>query len=293
MLYERDELSWDLTRGPEVPPADARLAMMIAGGNELVSGSSSHWEAPRLGEVPNSESIEFLSLGTINGQLWYACEAKEQALPGSRWARIGLREVLGQSEQAFAVASRASQLVQWRRQHRYCGQCGQPTEAGRGEHYRWCAPCKLRFYPRINPCIIVLVVDGDRVLLAQGNRHRQRGWYSTLAGFMEPGESAEQAVVREVYEEVGVDLGRLRYMNSQTWPFPHQLMLGFIADYAGGEIRRQESEIAHAQWWDLNNLPQHPPAHSISGWLIHQYKQERGLAGEVRDRDSASDQGTP
>ena len=280
MLYERDDLSWDLVPGPDQPPSDARLALMVTGSDDLLSLLPEHWQAPcmsDLADVLNPDAC--IPLGTINGHRWYASEVDDNLLPAAQQHRFGLRDVLGQSEQAFAVASRASQLLQWRRQHQFCGQCGGSTQAGQGEHYRWCEPCRLRFYPRINPCIIVLVVDGDRVLLAQGNRHKQRGWYSTLAGFMEPGESAEQAVVREVYEEVGVTLGRLRYMNSQTWPFPHQLMLGFIAEYAGGEIQRQESEIAHARWWDLDNLPKHPPAHSISGWLIHQYRQERGYAG--------------
>lgn len=276
MLYERESLSWHLEPGPAIPPENSRVAVMVDG--DLVSVEPEHWQAPLARQLDlSAHHGPLLSLGEIGGHQWYAAMATDDLVVQFHWYRITLREVLSQSESAFAVASRASQLVNWHRQHQFCGQCGGSTTQGEGEHYRWCEPCRLRFYPRINPCIIVLVVDGDRVLLAQGVKHKTRGWYSTLAGFMEPGESAEQAVEREVYEEVGISLGQLRYMNSQTWPFPHQLMLGFIAEYAGGEIRRQRSEIAHAQWWDLHNLPQHPPAHSISGWLIHQYRRERGV----------------
>lgn len=278
MLYELDQLSWALEPGPELPPDDARL--VVVQGRELLSVQQGYWTPPSAAAVAERLGTEAshwqpISLGQINGRPWYVVEWPEDADIGD-WTRVNPRDVLVQSESAFAVVSRGTQMLTWRRQHRYCGQCGRPTEAGRGEHYRFCAPCDLRFYPRINPCIIVLVVRGDEVLLAQGERHRSSGWFSTLAGFMEPGESAEQAVHREVYEEVGVTLGRLRYLNSQTWPFPHQLMLGFIAEYAEGEIRPQPGEIARARWFSIDDLPNHPPVQSISGWLIRQYAEERG-----------------
>ncbi len=280
MLYELGDLDWDLVPGPAIPPSDARVA--VVRGRELVSHQAEHWEPPVLADVedrwPETEPFRHaIPLGRINGRHWYALEwPTDHELP-EPWCSVSARDVLVRSESAFAVASRATQMVIWRQQHRYCGQCGRLTEAGEGEHYRFCEPCGLRFYPRINPCIIVLVVHGDQVLLAQGRRHRGSGWYSTLAGFMEPGESAEQAVHREVMEEVGVRLGRLRYLNSQTWPFPHQLMLGFIAEYAGGDIRLQPEEIERARWFSIDDLPAHPPVQSISGWLIRQYLSERGL----------------
>ncbi|MCH8551184.1 MAG: NAD(+) diphosphatase [Natronospirillum sp.] len=275
MLYDLAGQGWDLTPGPEIPPPAARLVLVHEG--ELLSVQPGIWETLDQTDLPAGllKGGAPIALGKISGRDWYALEwPAAHSLPAN-CHRVGLREVLAQSESAFAVASRAVQMMTWRRQHRYCGQCGRPTEAGRGEHFRFCEPCELRFYPRINPCIIVLVVRGDEVLLAQGTRHRTSGWYSTLAGFMEPGESAEQAVHREVAEEVGVTLGRLRYMNSQTWPFPHQLMLGFIAEYESGDICLDPSEIARASWFPIDALPSHPPVHSISGWLISQYVKER------------------
>ena len=275
MLYETDPMSWQLDPGPATPPDDARIALVQ--DQSLLSVDAEYWQAPTtqtaLGYI--GADAPLISLGHIAGHHWYAADWPEgRALP-HQWSALGARDVLLQSEAAFAVASRATQLITWRRQHQHCGQCGGLTTAGEGEHYRWCGNCRIRFYPRINPCIIVLVTQGDQVLLAQGTRHRTKGWYSTLAGFMEPGESAEQAVHREVFEEVGVNLTNLRYIRSQTWPFPHQLMLGFIADYADGEIHILPAEIADAQWWSVDQLPQHPPAQTISGFLIHHYLNER------------------
>ena len=271
--------SWDLTAGPENPPHDARIAVVF--GRELISISAEFWQPPALSELrqhwPNANGFAgALSLGRIEQELWYMLEWPLATLPSS-WVSVNARQVLAESEVAFAIASRATQMAIWRQQHRYCGQCGAPTQLAEQAHFCFCEPCRLRFYPRINPCVIVLVTRGDEVLLAQSLRNQHRGWYSTLAGFMEPGESAEQAVRREVFEEVGVQLTHLRYQTSQTWPFPNQLMLGFIAEYASGDIQVQEAEIAQADWFHLGQLPKHPPAQTISGFLIRQYQRERGF----------------
>lgn len=270
--------AWDLQPGPALPPNDARIAVLQ--GRELISLSADYWQPPELTQLrqhwPVADDFSgALSLGRIEQQWWYMIEWPGSVLPAN-WVTINARMVLAESETAFAIASRATQMAIWRQQHQYCGQCGTPTQQAQHEHFRYCEPCGLRFYPRINPCVIVLVTRGDEVLLAQNIRNRHRGWFSTLAGFMEPGESAEQAVRREVFEEVGVQLGQLRYLMSQTWPFPNQLMLGFIADYASGDIQIQEAEIAEAGWFHLSDLPKHPPAQTISGLLIRQYQIERG-----------------
>jgi len=143
------------------------------------------------------------------------------------------------------------------------------------DHARVCVPCKRSFYPRLSPCIIVLVTRGEELLLARGARHRE-GVFSTLAGFVEPGETAEQAVHREVREEVGIAVQNLRYWGSQPWPFPHQLMLGFFADYKAGELVLEDDEIIEAHWWHYRRLPALPPATTISGRLIHGYLQQLG-----------------
>lgn len=284
MLYELNDLNWDLTLGEMPPPASARP--VLVSNQSVLSVGTDQWEIPGLGDAWRHLSAERLvDLGSIDDQRWVAIDwlalssgEIAEVLGGadrSAWNELSLRDILPWSEHQFSLASRAVQLINWRRQHRYCGQCGGPTQGSDTEHFRWCDRCELRFYPRISPCIIVLVTRGDEVLLARGRRHRTRGYYSTLAGFMEAGESAEQAVHREVFEEVGVQLSNVRYRNSQTWPFPHQLMLGFTAEYAGGDLELQEDEIDAAQWWPLRDLPPHPPSHSISGWLIETYRREQ------------------
>jgi NAD+ diphosphatase len=122
--------------------------------------------------------------------------------------------------------------------------------------------------------MIVLITDGENVLLAQGEKHKEQGWYGAIAGFIESGESAEQAVVREVKEEVNLSIKNIRYLNSQAWPFPNQLMLGFLADYESGIVQPAKGEIADARWFSIYDLPKHPPAISIAGWLINQYKDQ-------------------
>ena len=186
-----------------------------------------------------------------------------------------LRDLAYVSETAFMLCARARNLLDWYRQHRFCGQCGQPTERIKGEPATSCSKCRLRFYPRISPCVIVVITRGDEMLLAQGYRHRDKGWYGAVAGFIETGESAEQAVIREVREEVGVDVGNIQYMNSQAWPFPNQLMLGFTAEYLAGEIQPQPGEIEDARWFNINDLPSYPPGTTIAGWLIRQYQLSR------------------
>lgn len=284
MLYEQSDFEWDLTLGSMPPSPSARP--VIVKGQSVVSLNPEEWVMPSLRDAWRYLPTErLLDLGAIDGDRWLAIDwmamteeekASVRAAPESSvWSELGIRDLLPQSERQFALASRAVQLTNWRRQHRYCGQCGHPTHGSKTEHFRWCQRCELRFYPRISPCIIVLVTRGDEVLLARGRRHRTRNRFSTLAGFMEPGESAEQAVHREVFEEVGVRLRNVRYRNSQTWPFPHQLMLGFTAEYESGELVLQEDEIDAAGWWSLTDLPPHPQAHSISGWLIETYRREQ------------------
>ncbi len=185
--------------------------------------------------------------------------------------RGNLYQLLGRvDEQLFALAGRAAQLLDWERDHQFCGRCGQPMEVDAAERAMRCRPCRVINYPRISPCIIVLVTRGEELLLAR-NANFPRPMYSTLAGFIEAGETAEDTLVREVKEEVGVDVDNLRYFRSQSWPFPSQLMLGFFADYAGGDIVCDPSEIADARWFHYRALPQVPPPSSVAGQLIQHY----------------------
>lgn len=170
----------------------------------------------------------------------------------------------------WTLAGRAVQLVEWYRTTRFCGRCGSPTEPVPGERARRCPDCGLLAFPRLAPAVITLIEREGEALLARGQAFPVP-MYSCIAGFVEPGETLEQAVHREVREEVGVEVTELRYVSSQPWPFPHSLMLGFEATWAGGEIVIDEREIADAQWFRPDALPMVPPALSIARTLIDRW----------------------
>ena len=186
-----------------------------------------------------------------------------------------LRSLLfGQQDYDFSVIGKASQIINWYGSHQFCGSCGAPTEHHGIERAVWCQKCSNQFYPRINPCAIVLVVRGRKVLLARSARFRT-GFYSCLAGFIEIGETAEETVLREVKEEVGICVNNVRYIKSQSWPFPSQLMLGFIAEYESGDIEPEPEEIEEADWYDIDQLPNIPlPGISVAGELIQYYSEQ-------------------
>ena len=188
---------------------------------------------------------------------------------------LGLRNLLGRTNQSlFYLAGRAQQVLEWDSTHQFCGRCGARMDDHHADRAKVCPSCGLINYPRLSPRIIVLVTRGDEMLLAR-NAAWPTGMYSTLAGFVEPGESIEQTLHREVMEEVGVKVQNLQYFGSQSWPFPNSLMLGFHAEYAGGEIVCQDDEIADARWFTADALPQIPPKTAISGWLIEEFVRSR------------------
>ena len=198
--------------------------------------------------------------------------------PPEGFASTGLRAWLGRVEpDFFYLAGRAKQIVEWHRQHRFCGRCGTATEDHATDRAKHCPDCGLTIYPRLSPSIIVLVRKGEHMLLA-----RNVAWpttmFSTLAGFVEPGESIEQTVHREVAEEVGIEVTNLRYLGSQSWPFPNSLMLGFHADYASGEFAFHDGEIAEARWFHYRELPNVPGGTAISRWLINAFIDEMTAA---------------
>lgn len=216
--------------------------------------------------------VEFTSkhyMGELRGQSCYAATLSGKLSEG--YSSLGLRGFLGRVEAAhFYLAGRAQQIVAWHSEHGFCGRCGTATQAHTTDRAKVCPDCGLIAYPRLSPSIIVLIHRGEDVLLAR-NAQWPDGMFSTLAGFVEPGESIEQTVHREVKEEVGLDVTNLRYLGSQSWPFPNSLMLGFHAEYAGGDIVCQEGEIAEANWFAPDALPQIPPPVAISRWLIDDF----------------------
>lgn len=189
---------------------------------------------------------------------------------------IGLRQLLtGSDESEYVLLSRAAQVATWDKDHRFCPRCGHSLSHHDQDLAKHCDRCQLTQYPRLSPCIITLVTRGEYCLLAHGVRFPQPR-YSTLAGFIEAGESAEAALVREVKEEVGVSVGNVRYYCSQSWPFPHSLMLGYFAEYIDGEIAPDPAEIVDAQWFHFSEvaLAPIPPRFTIARKLIDAFVAE-------------------
>lgn len=219
-----------------------------------------------------------IEVGTFEGR---RCIAVRVASVPEGVEALGLRQVLPVvDDEMTGLVSRASQLLEWYVAHAFCGRCGHATEVQPGELARACPNCGALYFPRISPAVITLVHRDGEVLLAT-NRTQRPGFYALIAGFVEVGETLEQAVRREVREEVGLEVGNLRYMGSQPWPFPSQLMIGFYAEYRSGGIVVQESELSDARWFPLDQLPDSRPGpFTIAGRLIERYLEEaRSNAG--------------
>jgi NAD+ diphosphatase len=220
--------------------------------------------------------LRTLFLGELGGEPCFAAELDEATPVPEGHVTESLRGLYGRlADDEWALAGRAFQLIDFDRTHQFCGRCGERTEHPPAERARRCPRCGLLAYPRVAPAIIVLIRRGNEVLLARGKRF-PLPFYSTLAGFVEPGESLEEALAREVLEEVGVAVKDLRYFGSQPWPFPHSLMIGFNAEYAGGELKPDPSEILDAGWFTADNLPQIPGKLSIARKLIDGWLAEQG-----------------
>jgi NAD+ diphosphatase len=225
--------------------------------------------------------IEKLYLGTWQNIACFAfIYPADLELPNESPISVGsLRRLLGLiSDELFGLAGRALQLAHWYEFHRHCGRCGRATELQLHERVLACPACGALFYPRIAPCVIGIVIRGQSCLLAH-NVNFAEGLYSTIAGFIEPGETAEQALAREIREETGIEVDHLEYIGSQPWPFPSQLMLGFVARYKSGDIQVDGVEITDAQWFAPDAMPIVPPPHTISGKLIDIFLQRANLQG--------------
>lgn len=166
----------------------------------------------------------------------------------------------------FKPVTKAFQILQWDKNHTYCGRCGQKTHITPDILERYCADCSLVFYPRISPAVIVLIKKENQILMAR-SPHFPPGVYGLIAGFIEAGESVEDALCREVKEEVNIEIKNIQYFGSQPWPFPDSLMLAFTADYASGDVQIDHKEIEEANWYDIDHLPGRP---SLSFSIAHE-----------------------
>ena len=222
-------------------------------------------------------------IGCLDGRHCYAVELPEGIAPPQGMTFEDLRRTYGRmDEDLFSVAGRAVQIIDWDRTHQFCGRCGARTKTHPTERAKECPQCGTLHFPRLAPAIIVLVERGREMLLARARRF-PTAMYSTLAGFVEPGETLEEAVVREVQEETGITVKKIRYFGSQAWPFPHSLMIGFTASYAGGQITLSDEENVDAGWFTADDLPSLPDKMSIARELIDSFLEKQGKAPGSQD----------
>lgn len=248
------------------------LRQVILTGNEqgywFVSQHGKLW-LPK-GEVPEGEAKKFgfegLSaqpIGQWKGQIaWLIC--KEM-----KYSMTSIRPLLGNSGQSlFLMAGRAVQLAEFYNSHKFCGYCGHEMHLSTTEWCCLCANCRQRYYPQISPSVIVGVRNKNKILLAKHTRHNQDNLYTVLAGFVEVGETLEQAVVREVYEESRINIKNIRYIASQPWPFPNSMMMAYLADYDTGDIHIDPNELVDANWYHYSELPNIPEYGTVARRLI-------------------------
>jgi NAD+ diphosphatase len=254
---------------PKPAPNGAPLWALFLGGELVISAATQ-------GLLEDTVGLEFdpasaLLIGAVGEQPVFTLDiAADTALP-AEYALINMRDLLARGPvQLVSIADYALQLLRWMQQSGFCAVCGQPMTLADGWGKR-CAACGHLAYPPASPAIIVLIHDGqNHALLAT-----KGGWnarYSLVAGFVEPGETFEECVAREVREEVGVEVSDIRYLKSQSWPFPHQVMVGFLARYAGGEIVIDTNELSDARWFAADALPDLPPPYAISRQIIEYWR---------------------
>jgi NAD+ diphosphatase len=212
-------------------------------------------------------------LGSLDGVPVFTTRIDEAADPAGA-AFKGLRPMFAAlGDELFPLAGTAKQIVTWDRDHQYCGRCGTKTRTKADERAKQCPSCGHLDFPRLSPAIIVAVTRGDRLLMAHSDRFPP-GLFSIIAGFVEPGETLEECVEREVREETGIQVTAIRYFGSQSWSFPHSLMLGFTAEHAGGEITIDGHEVKEAAWFRADAMPRVPDRASISRRLIDWFTEK-------------------
>lgn len=276
-MLEHELQELEIVLDPKPPDAGREPLWFLFREHRLLVSETG---APPL--LPPAESPDALGLdpdavhyiGRLGEHPCFTAEWPEDRPLPDGYAEQSLRGLLTALDEArFTLANRAIQVLRWYRNHRFCGRCGHATVPHERDKAMICPHCDHRQYPRITPCVIMLVTRGDTALLGRAPRFPE-GVFSCLAGFMEPGESCEQAVQREVREETGIAVTDVRYHGSQPWPFPHSLMLGFRARHQAGEIAVDGDEIVEAAWWRRDELPRVPPQGSIARALIDDWLNE-------------------
>lgn len=240
-------------------------------GNMLVSTQNGRLTVPRYSEVEEMvkgvEKIHFL--GSYEGINCYTCEGFDLDKKQNEMVSRPLRSLLEAfNDKFFLLCGRALQVINWDRNHKYCGRCGTKMDYREDERSKLCPSCGLINYPRISPAVIVAIVRDRKILLAH-NKQFANNMYSVIAGFLDPGETFEDCVKREISEEVGIRVKNIKYFASQPWPFPDSLMVAFTAEYMDGEISVDGVEIDDASWYSVSEIPRIPSKGSVAGRLIH------------------------
>lgn len=263
-------------KAPEHPGEDPML-FAFRGRDLLVTEDG---RLPKVSEIDahGFEAVRRQYLGSLDGRHCYSAELPEDASDQGGLRFANLHMLYGSLDEAeHAIAGRAVQIVHWDRLNQFCGACGEQTVLSENDRSRMCPSCRYPLFPRLAPAMIVAVEREDEILLAR-SPHFPDGIMSVLAGFVEPGESAEQAVEREVFEETAIHVHNVQYFSSQAWPFPNSLMLGFRAEYKDGEIQIDGEEIVEARWFRAREMPDFFPGRvSISQWLIHDFLERNGI----------------
>ncbi len=269
---------------PAVKPANGngRLAYWLAfsAGRMLVSNGGKVG-IPLLSGLPDIglAAIRTQYLGTLEGKACYSAELAPDAAAPPGYALKDMRSLYGAlDEDLYMLAGRGLQIVAWDQNHQFCGRCGHPTEYMPAERGKKCPACGFVSFPRLSPATITAVLKDDQILLTHYVAFRGN-MYTIIAGFVEPGETLEECVRREVAEEAGVQVKNIRYFSSQPWPFPNSLMIGFLADYESGEPTADGVEIEKAAWFSAENMPEVPPKMSIAreiiDWWVSQQAAKR------------------
>ncbi|MDY9928159.1 NAD(+) diphosphatase [Methanosarcina sp.] len=264
------------------PPAgrtEKALWFIFRGRDILLKVHKNPGAIPRLLDIKELRlpAVREQYLGMLEEAHCYSVELPADARAPEGMEFVDLRQAHSEiSEGCFELVNKAVQVMEWDRTNQFCSRCGTKTMQKPGERGKECPECGELFYPRISPAIIVLIRNENKVLLARSSGFPS-GMYSLIAGFVEPGESAEAAVSREVWEEVGIRVKNITYFGTQAWPFPNSLMIGFTAEYDSGDIKPDGFEIEDAKWFSADELPVLPGKISISRKLIDHYLKEEGL----------------
>ena len=255
---------------PAQPPRGFAYWLPFRGDKVLIKTAGTGFEL-----IQSDEDIRTLLhlqtvfyLGTFHGQACLTCEVEQEFVLPPGWSEQKQRSLFSRiNEQSQSLVGYATQILRWQHISCYCPVCAHPTRDIAGTWGRICPNCGHTRYPPVTPAILVLVHDGERMLLTHKPDWDNRR-YSCIAGFAEPGESLEECVQREVYEEVGLLVTDITYVGSQPWPFPHQLMVGYTARYTRGEIHLDGLELDDARWFAPTNLPELPPPQSLAHRII-------------------------